>query len=128
MFSILKKGDFSKCYLYLTGRLNVLQRLHLKAVCDKGLKDLQEATPKDTGATAAAWSYDIDYAWGFGGVRISFKNDNIQDGTPIALILQYGHATRNGGWVEGHDYINPAIQPVFDRILQLAIEEVTKLV
>jgi hypothetical protein len=60
-------------------------------------------------------------------VSISFYNTNIQNGVPIAVILQYGHATRNGGWVQGRDYINPAIQPIFDKIANEAWKEVTKL-
>ena len=61
-----------------------------------------------------------------GSVRISFNNTNIQNGVPIAIILQYGHGTRNGGWVEGRDYINPAIQPIFDEIVNSAWREVIK--
>ena len=59
--------------------------------------------------------------------QITFYNSNIQNGVPIAIILQYGHGTRNGGWVQGRDYINPAIQPIFDRIANDAWKEVTKL-
>ena len=62
-----------------------------------------------------------------GLVTISFSNTNIQNGVPIAIILQYGHGTRNGGWVQGRDYINPAIQPIFDEITKEAWREVTKL-
>ena len=62
-----------------------------------------------------------------GSVSIGFYNKNIQNGVPIAIILQYGHATRNGGWVQGRDYINPAIQPIFDQIASHAWKEVTEL-
>lgn len=91
----------------------------------EGVAALAAATPRDTGLTANSWSYTV--------VRtkkratISFHNSNIQNGVPIAIILQYGHGTRNGGWVEGRDYINPAIQPIFDKLASDAWKEVTKL-
>lgn len=75
--------------------------------------------------TARSWYYEIENKRGY--VNISFKNSNIQNGVPIAIILQYGHGTGTGGWVEGRDYINPAIQPIFDRIVDEAWREVTKL-
>ena len=86
---------------------------------------LASATPVDTGLTASSWYYEISNK--NGSAMISFHNSNIQNGVPIAIILQYGHGTRNGGWVEGRDYINPAIRPIFDRIADDAWKEVTKL-
>ena len=91
----------------------------------EGVAALASATPKDTGLTAASWSYRIEQR--NGSATIAFYNSNIQNGVPIAIILQYGHGTRNGGWVQGRDYINPAIQPVFDKIAENAWREVTKL-
>ena len=85
---------------------------------------LSSATPIDSGKTANSWSYEITNK--DGSVTITFNNSNIQNGVPIAIILQYGHGTRNGGWVQGRDYINPAIQPVFDEIVDKAWREVTK--
>ena len=79
---------------------------------------LASATPVDTGQTANSWHYKIEQK--NGSVSIGFYNTNIQNGVPIAIILQYGHATRNGGWVQGRDYINPAIQPIFDKIADTA--------
>ena len=90
----------------------------------KGVEALRQATPKDTGKTADSWFYEIKRSKE--SVSISFNNSNINDGVPIAVILQYGHGTRNGGWVEGRDYINPAIQPVFDEIAEEAWKEVNK--
>ena len=90
-----------------------------------GVSALESATPVDSGVTAKSWYYKIERT--DGSVSISFHNSNIQDGVPIAIILQYGHGTRNGGWVEGRDYINPAIQPIFDQITNAAWREVTKL-
>ncbi len=91
----------------------------------EGVAALAAATPVDTGATAASWYYRIENQKG--SVTISFYNSNIQNGVPIAIILQYGHGTGTGGWVQGRDYINPAIQPVFDKIAREAWREVTKL-
>ena len=90
-----------------------------------GVAALSSATPVDTGLTANSWHYTIENVNGY--IKISFNNSNIQNGVPIAIILQYGHGTRNGGWVEGRDYINPAIQPIFDKITENAWREVTKL-
>lgn len=91
----------------------------------EGVAALASATPVDTGLTAHSWKYEIQQKKD--SVTISFSNTNIQNGVPIAIILQYGHATRNGGWVQGRDYINPAIQPIFDKIANEAWKEVTKL-
>ena len=83
------------------------------------------ATPTRTGKTAASWSYEIKRQ--NGSTSIEFLNSNINKGVPIAIILQYGHGTGTGGWVEGRDYINPAIQPIFDKLAEEAWKEVTKI-
>lgn len=98
--------------------------MRLERFGQEGVDALINATPKDTGYTAVCWYYKIDQKPN--SVVISFCNDNVNKGVPIAIILQYGHGTRNGGWVQGRDYINPALQPVFDRILADAWKEVTK--
>ncbi|MDD6486624.1 MAG: hypothetical protein PUF61_06765, partial [Spirochaetales bacterium] len=90
-----------------------------------GVDALAAATPKDSGKTASCWYYEITHR--NGSSSISFHNSNIQNGVPIAIILQYGHGTRNGGYVQGRDYINPAIRPLFDKIADNAWKEVTKL-
>ena len=86
---------------------------------------LEYSTPVDSGLTARSWHYKIENRKG--SVAISFYNSNIQNGVPIAVILQYGHGTGTGGWVAGRDYINPAIQPIFDKIANEAWREVTAL-
>ena len=91
----------------------------------EGVTALASATPVDSGLTAKSWYYEVSVT--NESATISFHNSNIQNGVPIAVILQYGHGTRNGGWVQGRDYINPAIQPVFDKIADAAWKEVTKL-
>ena len=87
-----------------------------------GVEALSEATPKDSGKTAASWDYKI--IQNRNTSRIVFTNSNVVDGYPIAILLQYGHGTKNGGWVEGRDYINPAIQPIFDEIANNMWKEV----
>ena len=86
---------------------------------------LASATPVDSGLTADSWKYEIQHT--NGSAVISFHNTNVHNGVPIAIILQYGHGTGTGGWVQGRDYINPAIQPIFDKILEDAWKEVTSL-
>jgi len=90
-----------------------------------GVAALASATPVKSGLTANSWYYETEIK--DGAATITFNNSNIQNGVPIAIILQYGHGTNNGGWVQGRDYINPAIQPVFDKIANDAWREVTKV-
>lgn len=124
MISFRQKGDFSKLTNFLERAKEVVKLGELDRYGREGVEALSSATPKDSGLTAESWYYEI--VRGKGSVKISFHNSNINDGVPIAIILQYGHGTNNGGWVEGRDYINPAIQPVFDEIVNNAWKEVTK--
>lgn len=119
------KGDFSKFTKYLERLKEVVHLGDLDKYGRRGVAALESATPIESGSTAKSWYYEIEHTKG--SVKISFNNSNVQNGVPIAIILQYGHATRNGGWVEGRDYINPAIQPIFDEIVNNAWREVTKL-
>lgn len=125
MIEFRHKGDFVKTTKYLTRAKKGVHLSSLNKYGREGVAALASATPVDTGLTASSWYYEIKQKSGV--VEISFCNSNIQNGVPIAIILQYGHATRNGGWVEGRDYINPAIQPIFDKITQDAWREVTRL-
>ena len=125
MIRFRQKGDFAKLSSYLervkeAARLGILDKYG-----KEGVAALSSATPKDTGETAASWYYTIERKKG--SASIVFNNSNVNDGVPIAIILQLGHGTGTGGWVEGRDYINPAIQPVFDKIAESAWEEVTKV-
>lgn len=124
MISFRHKGDFSNLTNFLERSKEFVKLSDLDRYGREGVKALSAATPVDTGLTANSWSYKITHK--NGSVSISFHNSNIQNGVPIAIILQYGHGTNNGGWVEGRDYINPAIQPVFDEIVNKAWKEVTK--
>lgn len=125
MISFRQKGDFSKLTNYLEKAKNLAKIGDLDKFGRAGVAALKSATPVDTGLTASSWYYKIEHVKG--SATISFHNSNIQNGVPIAIILQYGHGTNNGGWVEGRDYINPAIQPIFDQIANDAWKEVTKL-
>ena len=125
MITFRQKGDFSKLTRYLERAKEVVKLGDLDKFGREGVAALASATPVDSGKTASSWSYEIKHK--NGSVSISFYNSNIQNGVPIAIILQYGHGTRNGGWVQGRDYINPAIQPIFDKIANEAWKEVTKL-
>ena len=123
--SFRQKGDFSKLTNYLEKAKEVVKLGDLDKYGREGVSALSSATPVDTGKTAGSWYYEIENR--NGSATISFYNSNIQNGVPIAIILQYGHGTRNGGWVQGRDYINPAIQPLFDKIAENAWKEATKL-
>ena len=122
--SFRQKGDFSKTMSFLERAKEVIHRSELDKYGREGVAALASATPVDSGKTANSWYYKIEHSRG--SVTISFHNSNIQNGVPIAIILQYGHGTRNGGYVQGRDYINPAIQPIFDKISNDMWREVTK--
>jgi hypothetical protein len=123
--SFKQKGDFSKTIRYLGHAKKAIRIIDFDKYGREGIAALASATPVETGRTSISWTYEITKA--NGTVTISFYNSNIQNGVPIAIILQYGHGTRNGGWVQGRDYINPAMQPIFDKIANEAWREVTKL-
>ena len=125
MITFRHKGDFSKTIKFMENAKKAVRLADLDKYGQEGVVALASATPVDTGRTANSWYYEIVVK--AGSAVITFYNSNIQNGVPIAIILQYGHGTRNGGWVQGRDYINPAIQPIFDKIAKQAWEEVTKL-
>ena len=125
MISFRQKGDFSKLTRFLERAKEAVRLGDFDKYGREGVAALASATPIDSGETAKSWYYEITNK--NGTATITFCNSNIQNGVPIAIILQYGHGTRNGGWVEGRDYINPAIQPIFDKIVEDAWREVTKL-
>ena len=125
MISFRQKGDFSKLNRYLDRVKEVARLSILDKYGREGVAALSSATPVDSGETANSWSYEISHS--NGSASITFNNSHINQGVPIAIILQYGHGTGTGGWVEGRDYINPAIQPIFDKIVDAAWKEVTKL-
>lgn len=125
MITFRHKGNFNKLTVFLEKADRTARLKDLNKYGREGVAALASATPVDTGLTASSWYYEIKRQNGV--VALNFCNSNVNNGIPIAIILQYGHGTRNGGWVEGRDYINPAIQPIFDRIANDAWREVTKL-
>ena len=124
MITFKHKGNFSKTTRFLERAKHIVRLADLDRFGREGVAALASATPVESGLTASSWYYEIAYTRS--GAKIAFYNSNIQNGVPIAIILQYGHGTGTGGWVEGRDYINPAIQPIFDRIVDEAWREVTK--
>lgn len=123
MFSIRTSSDFSK----ITARLKRYNAINIdRSIFDKygkkGVEALEEFTPKDTGLTSISWYYVVKET--VKGISIEFHNSNIQNGFPIALKLFYGHGTRSGGYVQGIDYINPALQPIFKMFAEELTNEV----
>ncbi len=125
MITFQQKGNFAKLTRFLEKAKEAVHLGDLDKYGRAGVAALASATPVDSGKTASSWYYRITNS--NGSVTISFHNSNIQNGVPIAIILQYGHGTGTGGWVEGRDYINPAIQPIFDQIANDAWKEVKRL-
>ena len=124
MINIRQKGDFKNLSSFLERTKEKLNLGLLDKYGREGVAALQAATPKDTGKTSESWYYKIERK--NGSVSLTFHNSNQNKGVPIAIILQYGHATGNGGYVEGVDYINPALRPIFDKIAEEAWKEVKK--
>ena len=116
-------GGFTKTERFLN-RMNRREYLNvLDEFGRDGVQALRNATPVDSGATAEAWDYEIKRTRNY--TEIVWTNSNVNDGVPIAVILQYGHGTGTGGYVQGRDYINPAIRPIFDKIAEKAWKVVT---
>ena len=125
MIRFRQKGDFSKTTNFLKRAKDKVYLEDLDKYGRQGVAALASATPIDSGKTASSWYYKIENTKE--SAKITFYNSNVQNGVSIAIILQYGHGTRNGGWVEGRDYITPAVQPIFDKIVDDAWREVSKL-
>ena len=125
MITFRQKGDFSKTTRYFERIKNAIRLGILDKYGREGVAALASATPVESGVTASSWYYEIKRSKG--SVAIDFYNSNVNKGVPIAIVLQYGHGTGTGGWVQGRDYINPVIQPLFDRIADDAWREVTRL-
>lgn len=125
MITVTAKGDFSKTTKFIERIKEIAKISKLDSYGQEGVEALKRATPRDTGKTAESWGYRIIRK--ADSVSIIWTNTNINDGVPIAIILQYGHGTRNGRRVEGVDYINPALVPVFDKIANGVWKEVTSI-
>lgn len=123
MITFKHTGSFKNIekFLHKASRTNIL------SILDKygrqGVTALASATPTDSGLTADSWKYEVRNTKG--SYSITWTNTNVVDGVPVAILLQYGHSTKNGGFVQGRDFINPAIQPIFDKIAEELWKEVT---
>ncbi len=125
MITISQKGNFSNLSNFFERAAAAVKLSKLDKYGRLGVDALSAATPVDTGETAASWSYEIER--GENSTSLIFKNSNVTDqGDPIAILLQYGHATGNGGYVKGIDYINPALRPIFEQIANEAWQEVSQ--
>lgn len=123
MINVSVKGDWSKTNNFLEKALNVIKLGQLDRYGRWGVEALAAATPKDSGKTASSWYYRI--VRHNGGVKIEWLNSSENEGVPIAILLQYGHGLHQGGYVEGIDYINPAMKVVFEEIAETAWKELT---
>lgn len=123
MISFTQKGDFNKLTKFLKNSSKNLNISGLDKFGKEGVAALASVTPVDTGETASCWYYKIQKTKT--SISINFCNSNISEDVPIAIILQYGHVTNNKGWVEGYDYINPSIKPIFEKITKQAWKEVS---
>ena len=114
MISFEQKGDFKKTFKFLKKAEGISKKDVLKAYGEIGVLALKNATPVESGKTASSWYYTISKT--NKGYKITWRNSNINKGSQIAILIQYGHATKNGGFVQGVDYINPALRPVFEKM------------
>lgn len=124
MIVVKHQGSFRNTESFLLRNKRVRYEHILKKYAQEGVDALVAATPIDSGITADSWGYEIKFS--NGSVSITWTNSHIVDGAPIAILVQYGHGTRNGGYVQGRDYINPAMKSIFDRIANDVWKEVTK--
>lgn len=125
MISFKQKGNFSKTEKFLKKSFGRDYIAVLEKYAKQGVAALSAATPIDSGQTSVSWEYEI--IQNNTSISIVWKNTNVNKGINIALLLQYGHGTRNGGYVSGRDYINPALQPIFDKMADAAWKEVTRI-
>ena len=125
MIVITQSGNFNNTERFLNGAKKLDIKRILESYAKEGVRALSSATPVDSGLTASSWDYKIDISKG--SYSISWTNSNVVDGVPIAIILQYGHGTGTGGYVQGRDYINPALRPIFDKIADSVWREVSSL-
>lgn len=125
MIKIRQHGNFDKTDRFLNGQKKINAIRILEGYGWEGVHALTIATPKDTGLTADSWEYTIEVTKT--SCKLSWVNTNVKDGIPIAILIQYGHATRSGSYIQGIDYINPAIRPIFNKISENLWAEVSNL-
>lgn len=120
---IVSKGDLKKTEAFLLAMSKLDIRQVAEAGARKGVKALAAATPEDSGLASRSWDYKI--SGGKNGITISWINTDVETGFPVAIMLQYGYGTGTGGYVQGRDYINPAMKPIFDQIATQVWKAVT---
>lgn len=124
MITITSRGSLDRTMKFLRGAAAGDHFRVLESMGQLGVEALADATPVDSRLTASSWTYSVTKKRGH--YTLMWRNTNINDGVPIAILIQYGHGTGTGGWVEGRDYINPAIRPVFDKIADAVWEQVKR--
>lgn len=124
IIKVKQRGNFKKANIFFDKLITAAQYRTIEEYAKRGVQALQDATPKDTGLTSESWYYQITTTEN--GLTIEWLNSNVKDGYNIALLIQYGHGTRNGGYVAGIDYINPALRPIFKEISDGIWREVTQ--
>lgn len=125
MIVLTYKGNLKKTSDFLENAKKFNPKTILERYAQQGVQALMSATPTDSGKTANSWGYEITIATG--SYSITWTNSNLVDGVPLVILLHYGHGTRNGGYVEGRDFINPALRPIFDSLADAAWKEITRL-
>lgn len=123
MITFESRGSFKKTESFLASLSKQSIPRTLEKYARQGVSALESSTPEESGLTATSWDYEITSSRG--SYSIVWTNDNIVDGVPVAILLQYGHGTGTGGYVQGQDFINPAIKPIFDQIAQDVWKAVT---
>jgi hypothetical protein len=123
MITFKQTGNFNLTEKFLIKSRSNLVRTVLERYAKEGVSALSAATPRDTGETAAKWDYEIKITRT--GYSLTWTNSSVSNGAPVVILIQYGHGTRNGGYVEGRDFINPAIKPILDRLTENLWKEVS---
>lgn len=123
MITIVTKGDWKKTEQYLRRLQHQNFYAGLDSLAQQGVQALASATPVDSGLASNSWDYEIEVKRSSCSIR--WLNHDVENGFPVAIMIQYGHGTGTGGYVQGIDYINPAIRPVFDAIAEQVWKAVT---
>ena len=122
MITLTASGSFDKVDKFINAMKREEAFAFLNAFGQQGVEALANSTPVDTGLTSNSWDYEI--VKNKGRYSIVWTNSNTEPGIPVAILIQYGHATKDGGWVQGRDYINPSVRPLFDKIADQVWERV----
>lgn len=125
MVQIKNKGDFLKLDTYFKKSLKITKFRKVEEIVQECIEKLRAVTPEDTGLTSRSWTCVIERYKK--SVKVEISNTNIQNGINVALLLEYGHATRNGVWIEGKNYIAPVVLEYYNQILNSTWKELTKL-